>query len=237
MKFADIFVDQFENNTATVIDLHGLMRVCPGARIFRSTIRGPLYLSKNTQLGPDMVAGKYIGVNESCFIARGTIGSYCSIGARTSINPFNHPTDWLSIHEFQYHPKAYDWVEEYRDFSRLERCADMFHTVTIGSDIWAGHHVNIMGGITVGDGAIIAAGSIVTKDVPPYAVVAGVPAAIKRFRFPDATIERLLELKWWELELSELSGLPFRDIDRCLDMIEAIREKKPRQRKVESTQA
>jgi acetyltransferase-like isoleucine patch superfamily enzyme len=237
MKFADIFVDQFENNTATSIDLHGIMRVCPGARIFRSTVRGPLYLSKNTQLGPDMVAGKYNGVNESCFIARGTIGSYCSIGARTSINPFNHPTDWLSIHEFQYHPKAYDWVEEYRDFSRLERSADMFRTATIGSDVWAGHHVNIMGGITVGDGAIIAAGSIVTKDVPPYAVVAGVPASIKRFRFPGATIERLLRLKWWELELSELSGLPFRDIDRCLDMLEAIRAKKSAQMETVSIQA
>ena len=237
MEFADIFVDQFENNTDTIIDLHGLMRICPGARIFRSTIRGPLYLSKNTQLGPDMVAGKYTGVNESCFIARGTIGSYCAIGARTSINPFNHPTDWLSIHEFQYHPKAYDWVEEYRNFGRLERSADMFRTATVGSDVWAGHHVNIMAGVTVGDGAIIAAGSIVTKDVPPYAVVAGVPAVIKRFRFPDATIERLLRLKWWELELSDLSGLPFRDIERCLDMIEAIREKKPRQLEAASAQA
>jgi acetyltransferase-like isoleucine patch superfamily enzyme len=237
MKFADIFVDQFENNTDTIIDLHGLIRICPGARIFRSTIRGPLYLSKNTQLGPDMVAGKYTGVNESCFIARGSIGSYCAIGARTSINPFNHPTDWLSIHEFQYHPKAYDWVEEYRNFSRLERSADMFRTATVGSDVWTGHHVNIMAGVTIGDGAVIAAGSIVTKDVPPYAVVAGVPAVIKRFRFPDATIERLLRLKWWELELSDLSGLPFRDIERCLDMIEAIREKKPHQLEAASAQA
>jgi len=236
MKFADMFVDQFENNTDTIIDLHGLMRMCPGARIFRSTIRGPLYLSKNTQLGPDMVAGKYTGVNESCFIARGTIGSYCSIGARTSINPFNHPTDWLSIHEFQYHPKSYDWIEEYREFSRLERTADMFRTATVGSDVWAGHHVNIMGGVTVGDGAIIAAGSIVTKDVPPYAIVAGAPATIKRLRFPEVTVERLLRLKWWELELCDLSGLPFRDIERCLDMIEAIRERKPRQLEAASAQ-
>jgi hypothetical protein len=53
--------------------------------------------------------------------------------------------------------------------------------------------------------------------------VAGVPASIKRFRFPDKTIERLLRVKWWDFELSQLSGLPFRDIDRCLDMIEAIR--------------
>ena len=73
------------------------------------------------------------------------------------------------------------------------------------------------------DGAIIAAGSAVTKDVPPYAIVAGVPATVKRLRFPDRIIERLLQLKWWDLELSELSGLPFRDVERCLDMIEYIR--------------
>ena len=237
MEFAGISVDQFENDTAGFIHLHDILRIGPGTRIFRSVIHGPLYVSRNTQLGPELVAGKYNGVNESCFIARGTIGSYCSIGARTSINPFNHPTDWLSIHEFQYHPKSYDWVEEYREFSRLERTADMFRTATVGSDVWAGHHVNIMGGVTVGDGAIIAAGSIVTKDVPPYAIVAGAPATIKRLRFPEGTIERLLRLKWWELELCDLSGLPFRDIERCLDIIEAIREKKSRQLEAASAQA
>ena len=227
MKFAEIFIDQFENTTSTVAALHEIMRLGPGARIYKSTISGPLYLSKNTQLGPDVVCGKYTGMNESCFLARGSIGSYCSIGARTSINPFNHPTDWLSIHEFQYHAKAYDWVDEYRDFDRLQRTPDMFETVTLGNDVWTGHHVNIMGSVNIGDGAIIAAGAVVTKDVPPYAIVAGVPATVKRLRFPERTIERLLRLKWWELDLAELSGLPFRDVDRCLDMLEIIRTKKP----------
>jgi len=223
MKFAHVFVDQFENNTSASIDLHERIRVLPGARIFASTICGPLYLNKNTQLGPQVITGKYTGLNESCFMARGTIGAYCSIGARSSINPFNHPTNWLSTHEFQYHPKSYDWVEEYQDFIRLERSPDMFERVTVGNDVWMGHHVNIMGGVTIGDGAIIAAGSVVTKDVPPYAVVAGIPAVIKRFRFPETTIERLMRLKWWELDLSDLSGLPFRDIDRCMDVIETAK--------------
>jgi acetyltransferase-like isoleucine patch superfamily enzyme len=227
MKFAEIFVEHYENDTPRSVDLHGLMRVSPGARIFRSTICGPLYLSRNTQLGPDVVCGRYNGINESCFLARGKIGSFCSIGARTSINPFNHPTDWLSIHEFQYHPKAYDWVEEYRNFDRLERSADMFAKMNVGNDVWMGHHVNVMGGINVGDGAIIAAGSIVTKDVPPYAIMAGVPAQVKRLRFSEKIIERLLRAKWWELDLTDLSGLPFRDVERCVDAIEAIRAGKP----------
>jgi acetyltransferase-like isoleucine patch superfamily enzyme len=223
MQYEKTFIDFYENTGTTPATVHGIMRLNPGARIIKSSIGGPLYLNRNTQVGPDVVAGKYVGMNESCFIARATIGSYCAIGARTAINPFNHPSDWLSTNEFQYHPKSFDWVEEYNDFVRLERTPDMFAQASIGNDVWTGHNVNIMAGANVGDGAIIAAGSIVTKDVPPYAIVAGVPASIKRLRFPEKTIERLLRLKWWDLELSQLSGLPFRDVDRCLDMIEAIR--------------
>jgi acetyltransferase-like isoleucine patch superfamily enzyme len=225
MKYAETKIDFYENTGTVPVHLHGIMRLNPGARIIKSTICGPLFLNKNSQVGPDVVAGKYFGMNENCFIARATIGAFCAIGARTAINPFNHPSDWLSIHEFQYHPNSFDWVEEYGKFKRLDRTPDMFAHVTVGNDVWTGHNVNIMAGVSVGDGAIIAAGSVVTKDVPPYAIVAGVPASVKRFRFPERTIERLLRLKWWDLELSQLSGLPFRDIDRCLQMIEAIRAK------------
>jgi acetyltransferase-like isoleucine patch superfamily enzyme len=223
MPYAETAIDFFENVGTEPAYLHGTMRLNAGARIIQSIICGPLFLNKNSQIGPDVIAGKYVGMNENCFIARGSIGAFCAIGARTAINPFNHPANWLSTHEFQYHPKSFNWVEEYNHFSRLERTADMFSRVAIGNDVWTGHNVNVMPGVNVGDGAIIAAGSVVTKDVPPYAIVAGVPAVVKRFRFPEKTVERLLHLKWWELELSQLSGLPFRDIDRCLDEIEAIR--------------
>ena len=225
MQYRATKVDFYENTGTAPAYLHGIMRLNAGARIIKSTVRGPLFLNKNSQVGPDVDVGKYSGMNESCFIARATMGAFCAIGARTAINPFNHPSDWLSINEFQYHPNSFDWVDEYNDFVRLERTPDMFKHVTVGNDVWTGHNVNVMAGVSVGDGAIIAAGSVVTKDVPPYAIVAGVPATIKRFRFPERTVERLLRLKWWNLELSQLSGLPFRDIDRCLDMIEAIKAK------------
>ncbi len=199
MKFSNISIDFFENTSSELAFLHGVMRLNAGARIVKSTVRGPLFLNKNSQIGPDVVVGKYFGMNESCFVARATIGSFGAIGARTAINPFNHPTNWLSTNEFQYHPKSFDWVDEYNNFIRLERTPDMFKHVTIGNDVWTGHNVNVMAGVNVGDGAVIAAGSVVTKDVPPYAIVGGVPA----------------------------SGLPFRDVDRCLDLIEEIKSKTP----------
>ena len=96
----------------------------------------------------------------------------------------------------------------------------MFQLTQVGNDVWSGHNVNVMAGVNVGDGVIIAAGAVVTKDVPPYAIVAGVPAQIIRYRFSEKNIERLLALKWWEMELSELSGLSFKDIEKCLDALE-----------------
>lgn len=226
MIFKNITVDRYENTTAEPVTVFEFVRLNPGARIIQSRLLGPVYLNRNTQIGPDVTVGKYFGMNESCFVARATVGAFCAFGARTSINPFNHPIDWLSINEFQYHPKSFDWVPEYNDFKRLERTPDMFRHVTIGNDVWSGHNVNVMPGVNVGDGAVIGAGSVVTKDVPPYAVVAGVPATIRRYRFSEKVIERLLRVKWWDLELSDLSDLPFRDVERCLDLIEEIRFRK-----------
>lgn len=227
MKFDEIEIDMFENASDHVVEPHPLMRLLPGAKIIRSKIRGPLYMNRYAQLGPDVTVGKYSGMNEHTYIARATMGSFCAIGARTAINPFNHPTHWLSIHEFQYHQNSYDWVDEYKAMDRLTRTPDMLKTVTIGNDVWMGHNVNVMSGINVGDGAIIGASAVVTKDVPPYAIVAGVPATVMRYRFTDEIIVRLLRSRWWDLELSELSGLPFNDIERCLDAIERIRSRSP----------
>ena len=226
MIFGEIRIDRYENSSSEPVTIHDIVRLNTGARIIQSRLLGPVYLNRNSQIGPDVLVGKYFGMNESCFVARATVGAFCSIGARTAINPFNHPTGWLSISEFQYHPHSYDWVPEYNDFERLERTPDMFQHVIIGSDVWTGHNVNILPGVNVGHGAVIGAGSVVTKHVPPYAIIAGVPAQVRRMRFSDKVIERQLALKWWELELSDLSGLPFRDVERCLDRIEEIRARK-----------
>ena len=223
MKFESIYIDYFCNDTDEIAHPFSTIRMLPGAKILKSTIKGPLYLSRHAQLGPDVTVGKYSGLNQHTYIARAKMGAFCSVGARTAINAFNHPTTWLSIHEFQYHPNSYDWIDEYKTLDRLPRSAEMFKTATIGNDVWMGHNVNILGGVNISDGAVIGTGAVVTKDVPHYAIVAGVPATIRGYRFSEQIIARLMQCRWWDLELSQLSGLPFNDIERCLDAIERIR--------------
>src|SRR5260370_34720912 len=110
------------------------------------------------------------GIRDSSVTGVQTCALPISIGARTAINPFNHPTSWLSTNEFQYHPKSFDWVDEYNDFVRLERTPDMFKHVTIGNDVWTGHNVNVMAGVNIGEGAGIAAGAVGTQGGPACAV-------------------------------------------------------------------
>ena len=220
------YIDSDVNGSFEPVIRHGVIRLNPGAQIYRTKYAGPLFLDRNARIGPDVEIGRYCSLGETSLITRGQIGSFCAIAARVAINPFNHPMDWLSIHEFQFRTDSYDWVPEYRDMKRLSRTPDMFSPVKLGNDIWIGANATIMGGVTIGDGAVIGAGSVVTQDVPAYCIAVGQPAAVKRKRFSHQIIERLLAAKWWDLELSELSGLPYRDIERCLDMIEALKAQK-----------
>lgn len=226
MIYRAVQVDFYENKGSEPAIIHEVMLLHPGVKLIDCVIEGPLYLNRFSQIGPRATVGKYSGMNEHCFFARGTMGAYCAIGARSAINPFNHPFTWMSNHEFQYHPKSFDWVPEWNDLKRLQRTPDMFEESHIGNDVWTGHHAIVLPGVSVGDGAVVAAGSVVTKDVPPYAIVAGVPARIVRMRFPEPVIERLLKVRWWEFELSELSGLNFRKVEECLPRLEELRARK-----------
>lgn len=124
------------------------------------------------------------------------IGKFCSIacGAKFLFNSANHSLKSLSTYPF---PIFYDiWNLESR---KVTDAWDNKGDIVIGNDVWIGFEAVILSGVSIGDGAIIGARALVTKDVPPYAIVGGVPAHIIRKRFTDSTIEKLLKIKWWNL--------------------------------------
>lgn len=123
------------------------------------------------------------------------IGKFCSIacGARFLFNSANHSMHSLSTYPF---PLFFEeWGLDRRD---VARCWDNKGDIIVGNDVWIGYEAVILAGVTIGDGAIIGTRSLVTKDVPPYTIVGGVPARPIRKRFSEETIHDLLEIKWWD---------------------------------------
>lgn len=123
------------------------------------------------------------------------IGKFCSVacGAKFLFNSANHTQTSLSTFPFPI------FFEEWGlDIQNVASAWDNKGDIVIGSDVWIGYEAVIMAGVTIGSGAIIGARAVVTKDVPPYAIVGGVPAKVIRKRFSDDTIAALLEIKWWD---------------------------------------
>ena len=124
-----------------------------------------------------------------------TIGRFCSIacGAKFLFNSANHALGSLSTYPF---PIFFEeWGLPVED---IPRAWDNKGDIVVGNDVWIGFEAVILAGVTIGDGAVIGARAVVTRDVPPYTIVGGVPARAIRKRFPDSVIERLLALRWWD---------------------------------------
>ncbi len=156
--------------------------------------------------------------------ARLTIGRYCSIADKVEIFlGGNHRTDWVSTYPFDNRPGL--WTAP----PGGERSHVSRGDVSIGNDVWIGSGAAILSGVTIGDGAVIGARAVVTRDVPPYAIVAGNPAKVVRKRFDDARIAALLEVAWWDLPRSEVESLipllQSHDIDALVDHVRRIRSK------------
>lgn len=130
------------------------------------------------------------------------IGKFCSIacGAKFLLTSANHKMSSLSTYPF---PIFYEeWGLDVKD---IRNAWDNKGDIVIGNDVWIGYEAVIMSGVTIGDGAIIGTRAVVTKDVPPYTVVGGVPAKPIRKRFDDATIDRLVKLRWWDWEHDKIA--------------------------------
>ena len=183
------------------------------------------FLYKNTKIlfpsfiGPDVILeghnfigrfchikrskiGKYSYIGNSCEFSNTNIGSFCSISNNVKIVIGSHPSsDWVSTHPLFYSTTTYvgkgflkeNRFEEYRKTPNGYICE-------IGHDVWIGASVNILQGVSIGDGAIIGTNSLVTKDIPPYSIAVGIPARIIRKRFKEDDIELLESLQWWNWE-------------------------------------
>lgn len=134
--------------------------------------------------------GKYSYVSNDCNIFHTSIGNFVSIGSGCAFGGADHPIHWVStspaFHKHPVFPKSFS-TNEYR----------LFKQTTIGNDVWIATNSIIKAGVTVSDGAVIGAGSVVTKDVPPYEIWAGNPAHFIKKRFSDDVISKLLETEWW----------------------------------------
>ena len=150
-------------------------------------------------VGVSMQRHSYCGFD--CVILDASIGSFCSISDRVVIGGSEHPMHFVSMSPvFLSHRDSVKAKFSKHEFERRP------HT-SVGHDVWIGHSAMIKSGVVIGTGAVVGMGSVVTKDVPPYSVVAGNPARVIKYRFDAETIQKLLRSKWWEFDDVDLRTL------------------------------
>jgi FkbM family methyltransferase len=162
-----------------------------------------------------------------------SIGRFCSIASGVVCGQAEHPTDFISSSYIFHGKNASNIWTVVKDFQEknsevLKQAIHQHYAdvgvrkgkIKIGNDVWIGEGVFISRGVTVGDGAIIAARSVVTKDVPPYAIVGGVPARVIRYRFDEVTVDKLKKIRWWAYGLNALGDVNFEKMPEALDKIE-----------------
>lgn len=172
-------------------------RIVPGKSIRNSRIDKTAKVYSGTQMY-DSSLGRYSYVGYDCSVVKCKIGSFCSIAEGVGIGGSQHPLDWVSTSPVFYKVSGGTG----KHFGSFD--APVVKNTIIGNDVWIGSKAIIMQGVTIGDGAVIGACAVVTKDVPPYAIVGGVPAKIIRYRFDDKIVVDLLETQWWNLKDEEL---------------------------------
>ena len=172
--------------------------------------------------------GNYSSVRDNSKVMNAEIGNYTVIAKDCAIGLGVHPTNYLTCHSIFYKNSPWGFHPEW--VKPIDHLARVTH---IGNDVWIGARCLVMDGVTIGDGAIIAAGSVVTKDVPPFAVVGGAPAKLIKYRFPQEMIDRLESIQWWNLpdekisEVVDLFHLPnptAEDVEAFFPIVEADKE-------------
>ena len=171
-------------------------------------------LWRKNKLHPEQIALKGHSYKmKPCYGGTNTIiGKYVSIAANVTLGLGVHLTDNVSTSPLFLNKND-------------ERLLQQSQPIIIKNDVWIGKNAMIKNGITIGNGAVVGAGAIVTKDVPDYAIVAGVPARIIRYRFKPEVIEKLLQGQWWNYPLNKLKKLPLTDPEKFLEELQKIKDK------------
>lgn len=162
----------------------------------------------------------YVGRNSSLVCA--SVGKFCSIACDCVIGAGKHTLDNIStspIFTEQANGTGYSWIEK----SVVDPCPDV---VEIGNDVWIGARAMVIGNVKIGDGAVIAAGAVVTKDIPSYAVAGGVPAKVIKYRFEPQVIGVLRRLRWWDMPSGRLrkSVIFFQRANVSKELIEELEQ-------------
>ncbi|MEK5040739.1 CatB-related O-acetyltransferase [Sporosarcina sp. FSL K6-3457] len=155
----------------------------------------------------------------SDFSAIESIGNFTSINGTAAIGAFNHPIDLVSTHSFLYR-EEFDGILNNQEVRTAVQKSFYKKKIKIGHDVWIGANAIILPGVEIGNGAVIGAGAVVTKDVPPFSIVGGVPAKVIKFRFDTKIIEALEEIKWWYWDDNEIKD----NVELFLDPYKFIEE-------------
>lgn len=199
------------------------------AKIFQKYLRGKaIYKSQidvSTKVNAgccitNCVIGRYNNIGYDNQINNALIGNFCSFSDHVFIGGDEHPLSWVSTSPVFENVKHSGPLKKFANFN-----VPIGKRTVIKSDVWIGHNVSIKSGVIIGTGAAIGTGAVVTKDVPPYAIVAGCPAKIIRYRFDEETIAALLNSRWWDLSDEQLIkvALYIKEPLKFVEMIRSIR--------------
>lgn len=167
-------------------------------------IQNKTYLGKECKIYPkarlsNSIIGNYTYIAENSIINNTIIGKFCSVGPNLISGWGIHPTNGVATH-----PMFYSKTSPINISLSSENKIEEIKQISIGNDVFIGMNVTILDGVSIGDGAVIGAGAVVSKDIPPYAIAVGNPIKVIKYRFTDDIINRLLSIKWWELNDEEL---------------------------------
>lgn len=205
-KLFRLFVTEVVKKDTNIIESKIISQglISPSAVIQYSELRGSVNVGARSLINKVLFDGKITIGSNTTINGPGTefysihhpitIGNFCSIARGTAILEYNHNAECIT-----------SYFIKYRVFGE-KFGADIVSkgAIYIGNDVWIGTQSTILTGVTIGDGAIIAANSVVSKDVPPYAIVGGTPAKVLRYRFDDDIIAKLVELKWWNWNIEKI---------------------------------